>query len=74
VSEEQEKHEAPHTSEELAEALASAGQPPAPGVSAEELSALARAEEAKGDPALDEVEPADIEVQEKEEPFEKLAA
>jgi segregation and condensation protein B len=69
VSEEQK-----HSPEELADALAGAGQPAAPGVSAEELSALARAEEAKGDPALDEVEPADIEVQEKEEPFEKLAA
>jgi segregation and condensation protein B len=50
----------------------------APGaqVTNEELAALAAAEEAKGDPALDEVESADIEVQgdEKEEPFEKLAA
>ncbi len=51
----------------------------APAVSAEELSALQAAEEAKeGDPALDEVESADIDLpedkQEKEEPFEKLAA
>jgi segregation and condensation protein B len=45
-------------------------------VSNEELAALAAAEEAKGDPALDEVESADIAVggDEKEEPFEKLAA
>lgn len=58
------------------------GEPPAaaPGVSAEELSALQAAEEAKeGDPALDEVESAQIDVpedkqEEKEEPFEKLAA
>jgi segregation and condensation protein B len=44
------------------------------GVSAAELEALQAAEEAKGDPALDEVEAADIAVQEgeKEEPFEKL--
>jgi segregation and condensation protein B len=39
-----------------------------------ELQALQRAEEAKGDPALDDVAPAEIEVTEKEEPFEKLAA
>jgi segregation and condensation protein B len=41
-----------------------------------ELKELQAAEEAKGDPALDAVEPAAIEVQEgeKEEPFEKLAA
>jgi segregation and condensation protein B len=41
-----------------------------------ELKELQAAEEAKGDPALDAVEPASIEVQEgeKEEPFEKLAA
>jgi segregation and condensation protein B len=50
--------------------------PAAPGVSAAELEALQAAEEAKaGDPALDEVESADIHVaDEKEEPFEKLAA
>ena len=48
--------------------------PPAPGVSAEELAQLQAAEEAKADPALDEVEPAEIDVaDEKEEPFEKLA-
>src|SRR5512141_610407 len=41
-----------------------------------ELQALQAAEEAKSDPALDDVEAASIEVQEgeKEEPFEKLAA
>jgi len=49
--------------------------PPAPGVSAEELARLQAAEEAKADPALDEVEPAEIDVaDDKEEPFEKLAA
>ncbi len=49
--------------------------PPAPGVSAEELAQLQAAEEAKADPALDEVEAAEIDVaEEKEEPFEKLAA
>ena len=49
---------------------------PAAGVSAAELQALQAAEEAKGDPALDDVEAAGIDVQEaeKEEPFEKLAA
>jgi segregation and condensation protein B len=50
-------------------------EPPRSAVSAEELGALQAAEEAKdGDPGLDEVESADIEVHEKEEPFEKLAA
>jgi segregation and condensation protein B len=45
-----------------------------PGPSPEELRALQVAEERKGDPALDEVEPAPIEVpEEREEPFEKLA-
>ena len=40
-----------------------------------ELQRLQAAEEAKSDPALDEVEPAEIDVAEdKEEPFEKLAA
>ncbi|BDG06554.1 SMC-Scp complex subunit ScpB [Anaeromyxobacter oryzae] len=50
--------------------------PAAPAVSADELQALQAAEEAKaGDPALDEVESADIDVaDDKEEPFEKLAA
>jgi segregation and condensation protein B len=44
-----------------------------PGVSEEELQRLQQAEEAKGDPALDEVESAEIDVaDEKEEPFEKL--
>jgi segregation and condensation protein B len=47
----------------------------APAVSANELAALQAAEEAKGDPALDEVPSAEIEVPgEKEEPFEKLQA
>jgi segregation and condensation protein B len=47
----------------------------APSVSANELAALQAAEEAKGDPALDEVPSAEIEVpDEKEEPFEKLQA
>ena len=46
-----------------------------PGPSAQELAALQAAEEAKGDPALDEVPSAEIDVpEEKEEPFEKLAA
>jgi segregation and condensation protein B len=51
--------------------------PPAPasGVSEEELKTLQAAEEAKGDPELDEVESAQIDVaDEKEEPFEKLQA
>ncbi len=49
---------------------------PAPAVSAQELEALQLAEEAKGDPALDGVESAEIDAEapEKEEPFEKLAA
>ncbi len=51
---------------------------PAQAVSAEELKALQAVEEAKGDPSLDELEPADIDAsagpEEKEEPFEKLAA
>ncbi len=56
-----------------------AGRPLAPvanPVSDAELAALQAAEDAKGDPALDEVEAASIEVHEgeKEEPFEKLAA
>src|SRR6266536_2004292 len=46
-----------------------------PGPSAEELAALQAAEEAKSDPALDDVPSAEIDVpDEKEEPFEKLAA
>lgn len=49
--------------------------PGAPGVSDEELRTLQQAEEAKGDPDLDEVESAQIDVaEEKEEPFEKLQA
>jgi segregation and condensation protein B len=55
---------------------AGAAPPPAEGgVSERELQAMQAAEEAKGDPALDDVPSADIEVPgEKEEPFEKLAA
>ena len=62
--------------EEQAGAAAPAATPASPPVSAEELSALQAAEEAKeGDPALDEVESAEIDVADaKEEPFEKLAA
>jgi segregation and condensation protein B len=56
----------------------SESQGPAPGPSPEELLRLQAAEEAKGDPSLDEVEAAPIEVpeteREREEPFEKLAA
>ena len=50
--------------------------PASKGVSAEELAALERAEEAKGvDAGLEGVEPAPIDVsEEREEPFEKLAA
>jgi segregation and condensation protein B len=46
------------------------------GVSSAELHELLAKEEAKGDPALDEVEPVNIEVAEsdRDEPFEKLAA
>ena len=51
---------------------------PAPPLTPQELDALQAAEDAKGDPALDEVESANIEAaeapEEKEEPFEKLAA
>jgi segregation and condensation protein B len=47
---------------------------PAPAVPDEELRALQAAEEAKGDPALDDVEAAPIDAgDEKEEPFDKLA-
>ncbi len=55
----------------------SRGPPDRPqGVPEEELRKLHEAEERKGDPALDEVEAASIEVAEaeKDEPFEKLAA
>jgi segregation and condensation protein B len=49
--------------------------PAAGGVSEAELAAMQAAEEAKGDPALDEVPSADIDLpDEKEEPFEKLQA
>ncbi len=61
------------------EEAAAPAAPPAPAgagaVSASELAALQAAEEAKGDPALDEVPSAEIDVpDEKEEPFEKLQA
>jgi segregation and condensation protein B len=62
---------------DLAAAATEAGAPPlAEGeVSQRELQALQAAEDAKGDPALDEVPSAEIDVpDEKEEPFEKLAA
>jgi len=51
-----------------------------PAVTTAELQAMQAAEDAKGDPALDEVEAASIQVEEgkeegeKDEPFEKLAA
>jgi segregation and condensation protein B len=49
--------------------------PEGPPVGKAELEALQAAEEAKGDPALDDVPTAEIDVPEdKEEPFEKLAA
>jgi segregation and condensation protein B len=64
-----------------AEGQGDAAVPPAPApgknpVTDAELAALQAAEDAKGDPALDEVEAAAIEVHEgeREEPFEKLAA
>jgi segregation and condensation protein B len=61
--------------EATAEGAAPGSRPGPAGVSADELQALQAAEEAKSDPALDEVEPADIDVSDdKEEPFEKLAA
>jgi segregation and condensation protein B len=62
---------------DLAEAETRAGAEPAQpgGPSSEELAALQAAEEAKGDPALDDVPSAEIDVPaEKEEPFEKLQA
>jgi len=63
---------------ELAEAAAKAGAAPEPGaggVSEKELAAMQAAEEAKGDPALDDVPSAEIDVPgEKEEPFERLQA
>ncbi len=62
---------------DLAGAAPAAGAEPAPagGLSGAELAALQAAEEAKGDPALDDVPSADIDAPaEKEEPFEKLQA
>jgi segregation and condensation protein B len=53
----------------------SGGAAPAASVSDHELQALQAAEEAKGDPALDDVPSAEIDLpDEKEEPFEKLQA
>jgi len=76
--------EAPAPAPEEAPAPAAEARAPAPtaepgrSVSDAELQAMQAAEEAKdGDPALDEVESADIDAPtdgEKEEPFEKLAA
>lgn len=61
-----------------AQASAARDATPAPagaGVSEAELLAMQAAEDAKGDPALDEVPSADIDVaDDKDEPFEKLAA
>jgi segregation and condensation protein B len=58
-----------------ADAAAAGVAPGAAAVSEGELRAMQAAEEAKGDPALDEVPSAEIDVpEEKEEPFEKLAA
>jgi segregation and condensation protein B len=60
---------------DLAAGAAAGAAPGTPGVSEGELRAMQAAEEAKGDPALDEVPSAEIDVPgEKEEPFEKLAA
>lgn len=62
---------------DLAGAAPAAGAEPAQagGVSGAELAALQAAEEAKGDPALDDVPSAEIDAPaEKEEPFEKLQA
>jgi segregation and condensation protein B len=55
--------------------MSAAGEPNGAGVSPEELASLQAAEEAKSDPALDEVDPAEIEVsEEKEDSFDKLVA
>jgi segregation and condensation protein B len=66
--------EAAQPVEELAEAMATAPAGRGSVVPQEELERLARAEEAKSDPALDEVDAAEIEVAEKEEPFDKLVS
>jgi segregation and condensation protein B len=56
-----------------AAAAAAEDAPPPPRVSGAELQALQAAEDAKGDPALDDVPPAEIDVPaEKDEPFDKL--
>jgi segregation and condensation protein B len=75
------RSEAPADAGDAAAPEASAAEPKAPapaaqgGVSEQELQAMQAAEEAKGDPALDDVVSAEIDVpDEKEEPFEKLAA
>jgi segregation and condensation protein B len=61
--------------ERAPEERAAAAEPASRTVSEQELAALQAAEEAKGDPALDEVPSAEIDVaDEKEEPFEKLQA
>jgi segregation and condensation protein B len=64
------------TPDEDSAAPAAAPEEKKPGVSAEELAALQAAEDAKGgDPELEEVPSAEIDVpDEKEEPFEKLQA
>jgi segregation and condensation protein B len=67
--------EGPPAGGEAPPAPAAEAAPARKAVSDQELQALQAAEEAKSDPALDEVEPADIDVSDdKEEPFEKLAA
>jgi segregation and condensation protein B len=59
----------------IAEGGRAPAEPVEGGVSGAELAALQAAEEAKGDPALDDVPSAEIDVPaEKEEPFEKLQA
>jgi segregation and condensation protein B len=63
----------PKDLEESGPRAGAADVPRAAGVSGAELAALQAAEEAKGDPALDDVPAAEIDVpSEKEEPFEKL--
>jgi segregation and condensation protein B len=69
----------PREPAEAGEAAEGAAPPPPAGPSQAELEAMQAAEEAKaGDPALDEVAPAEIEApaskDDEEEPFEKLAA
>jgi segregation and condensation protein B len=71
--------DAREAADEAAPSSPPSGAPPAGAVSAAELQAMQAAEEAKaGDPELEEVESAAIDApgsdEEKEEPFEKLAA